>query len=428
MNARRGQSISQKLMHLDRRSRGQTTIEFLLLLSVVILLILAAITTVSDITKVQQNATQAVRTGVENASLALLQQFAEQRVGLQLTNVTQVSSDLVRLEVVKNDPYFSNQPAIMQVVAWNDYSGVMYVPELRIIITGPGNKELLASPSSEFNVTVTLARTITVSFVPAAIGNYNISVLAYGEDGTLFKQKKVPFTVIGGGVGGSSFEVEKKIVVNRSEPGKPSHYLEILQLPNASVRSASLEFLDLHKYAERNISFHVYDRVFKWSETLQSSSGNPAIGVTSYRESNSPYVMDIPEDAIIRSATLVIENANVWLGWPNDGIPLTVSPGASATRQLIHTGPNMIHVEAAGGDGFGRKEVNGVARLFVQYYGPEEQPARADELFYSIRVNGQDVQLGTFMDLAPYLHAGENAINFTYINGTFTYRLRITTG
>jgi len=405
--------------------KGQTTIEFLLLLSVVILLILAAITTVSDITKVQQNATQAVRSGVENASLALLQQFAEQRVGLQLTNVTQVTADLVRLEVVKNDPYFSNQPAILQVVAWNDYSGVMYVPEVHIRITGPDGKDILASPDSEFNVTVTLARTITVSFVPTAIGNYNITVQAYGEDGTVLKQKKVPFVVIGGGVGGAEFSVEKKIVVNRTEPGKPSHYLEVLQLPNATVRSASLEFLDMHKYVERNVSFHVYDRVFKWSEV----SGVGVWGaLTSYDSTNSPYDAYIPEDAVIRSATLVIENANVWIGWPADGVPLTVSPGADITRLLIHPGSNIINVEAAGAGGFGRKDVSGVARLFVQYYGPDEQPARADEMFYGIKVNGQDAPLGTFMDLAPYLHAGENRINFTYINGTFTYRLHITTG
>ncbi|MFA6035664.1 MAG: class III signal peptide-containing protein [Candidatus Micrarchaeia archaeon] len=408
--------------------RGQTTIEFLLLLSVVILLVLAAITTVSDVTKVQQNATQAVRTGVENASLALLQQFAEQRVGLQLTNVSQVSADLARLEVVKNDPYFSNQPAILQVVAWNDYSGVMYVPELRMEITGPGNADVLASPSSEFNVTVTLARTITVSFVPTAIGNYNITVMAYGEDGSLLKQKKVPFTVIGGGVGGAEFSVEKKIVVNRTTPGKPSHYLEVLQLPNATVRSASLEFLDMHRYADRNISFHIYDRVFKWSETLQSASGNPAVSVTSYRMTNSPYQAVIPEDAIIKHATLVIENSNVWVGWPDQGSPLTASPGESATMQLIHSGPNMITVEAAGADGYGRHEVNGAARPFVEYDGPEERQARADEMFYGIKVNGQDAPLGTFMDLAPYLHAGYNQINFTYINGTFTYRLHITTG
>jgi uncharacterized protein (UPF0333 family) len=408
--------------------RGQTTIEFLLLLSVVILLILAAISTVSDVTKVQQNATQAVRTGVENASLALLQQFAEQRVGLQLTNVTQVGADLVRLEVVKNDPYFSNQPAVLQVVAWNDYSGVMYVPQIRMKITGPGGEDVLASPDSEFNVTVTLARTITISFVPTAIGNYNITVTTYGDDGTLLKTKKVPFTVIGGGVGGAEFSVEKKIVVNRSEPGKPSHYLEVLQLPNATVRSASLEFLDLHRYADRNISFEVYDRVFKWSETLQSASGNPAVGVTAYRETNSPYMAVIPEDAVIKHAILVIESANVWMGWPEDGAPFTSTLGEPATMSLIHTGPNLITVEAAGADGFGRKEVNGDARLFVEYDGAEEKQARADEVFYGIRVNGQEVPLGTFMDISPYLHAGGNTINFTYINGTFTYRLHITTG
>ncbi len=412
--------------------RGQTTIEFLLLLSVVILLILAAITTVSDITKVQQNATQAVRSGVENASLALLQQFAEQRVGLQLTNVTQVTADLVRLEVVKNDPYFSNQPAVMQVVAWNDYSGVMYVSEIRMVITGPDGKEVLSSPSSEFNVTVTLARTITMSFVPTAIGNYNITAQAFGEDGTLLKQKKVPFTVIGGGVGGADFSVEKKIVVNRTEQGNPSHYLEVLQLPNATVRSASLEFLDLHKYTERNVSFNVYDYVFKKSIVYTYGvSSTPTMAA--FHDTNSPYDAVIPEDSIIRSAALVIENANVWVGWPDQGIPLTQSPTNEQTMQLIHPGVNVINVEAnpsAGGctSGTCERDTLGNARLFVQYYSPEERQARADEMFYGIKVNGQDVPLGTFMDLAPYLHAGGNTINFTYINGTFTYRLHITTG
>jgi hypothetical protein len=404
--------------------RAQTTIEFLLLLSVVVLLILAAITTVNDLTKTQQNATQQVRSGVENASLSLLQQFAEQRVGLQLTNVTEIKSNLVRLEVVKNDPYFSNQPAVLQAVAWNDYSGVMYVPEIRIRIDGPDGTQVLASPTSEFNVTVTLARAITVSFVPTAIGNYNVTLSSFDESGALQKQTKVPFTVIGGGVGGASFDIEKHIVVNRSGT-IPSHYVEILQLPNSTVRSASLEMLDMRQYVDRNISFYVYDDVFKW---VTGPADSPTS--TSYKVTNSPYIAQIPDDAVITDALLQLDSANLWMGWPSDENPYTSStvPAGAALLRLLHPGENMMLLRADGAGGQTNRDVEGYARLFVEYYGPGERQAPASSMFHSIRVNGQSVPLGTIMDISPYLHAGENYLNFTYVNGTFTYRLRVTTG
>ncbi|VVC04122.1 Uncharacterised protein [Candidatus Burarchaeum australiense] len=406
---------------LESARKGQTTIEFLLLLSVVVLLILAAITTVTDISKVQQNATQAVRSGVENASLSLLQQFAEQRVGLQLTNVSEVDASLVRLEVAKSDPYFANQPAVMQVMVWNDYSGVMLVPQLRATITGPDGNEITSSPGSEFNVTVTLVRSITVTFVPHQIGNYNVTVTAIDADGQKLKEKKVPFAVVGGGVGGADVVVERKIV----EPMN-THFVETIQLPNATIRSATLELADTHEYVFRNVSFYAYDWVFKHSVFIEGS----ATGVTSFHDTNSPLIAVVPDDAIIYDADLDISSATVWIS----GRTLIAPPATrNETRSLVHTGANVINVQAqspTGGCGSNscNQEVLGTALLQVSYYGPDSNTAKPEKVMNALKVNGLVVPLATSMDISPYLQPGMNTLNFTYIDGTFTYKLHVVTG
>jgi len=403
--------------------RGQTTIEFMLLLSVVVLLILAAVTTVNDITKVQQNATEAVRSGVENASLALLQQFSEQRVGLQLTNITEVDPNLVRLEVSKSDTYFANQPSVIQVVLWNDYAGVMQVPEVRAMIEGPQGEEVAVSPSSEFNVTVTLARSITTTFIPPQVGEYNITVTAYNDQGQILRQKKVAFSVVGGGVGGATFALERRIVAPRN-----SHFVEELQLPNATIRSATLELYDMHTYVYSNVTGYAYDWVFKKSITITGTS--TAAALTSFHDTNSPLEVYVPEEAFITSAELDIANARVWLG----GEELITTPTETELMRIVHPGVNVLNVQTSATTGgcTGGTSCNleslGEATLRISYYAPDTHTATADQTMYSIKANDQNITLGTAMDLSPYLGPGANTINFTYLNGTFTYRLRVVTG
>jgi len=409
--------------------KGQTTIEFLLLLSVVVLLILAAITTVNDLTKVQQNATQAVRSGVENASLALLQQFAEQRVGLQLTNITVVDPNLARLEVSKSDVYFANQPSVIQVVVWNDYAGVMQVPEIRAKIEGPDGKEILSSPGSEFNVTITLARSITVTFIPAKVGNYNITVTSFNDAGQRLKQKKVPFTVVGGGVGGAEFVIEREIIAPRN-----SHFVETLQLPNASVRSATLEFVDMHTYIYRNMTAYAYDWIFKKS-VLVGPSNSYAVGLAAFHDTNSPLDVVIPHDAILKDAQLVVYNGVVWLGSGYNDAPYAEGslPTSAKLLDTLHAGSNLLNVQVesptSGCSSLScNHDVLAEARLYIEYYSPDSLSATAEQMMFNIKVNNQPVEPATGMDLSPYLGPGHNTINFTYINGTFTYRLRVVTG
>lgn len=411
--------------------KGQTTIEFLLLLSVVVLLILAAITTVNDITKMQQNTTQAVRSGVENASLSLLQQFAEQRVGLQLTNVTEVDPSYVRLEVAKSDPYFSNQPSIIQVMAWNDYAGVMLIPEIRASITGPDGKEMVSSPGSEINLTITLVRSVTVTFLPPQIGNYNVTVTAIGAEGQVLKQKKVAFTVVGGGVGGSEFTLERHVVAARNATARSAHFVDTVLLPNASVRSATLELYDTHAYEQRNLSAYAYDAVFKWASIQGVGSTTAAGAAAAYKYSNSPLDVVLPQDAVISDAELVIGGANVWL----DGELFTVTVDKTKLLPLLRPGSNLLNVQATDQIGtcgsLSCSTINtvGEARLRVSYYAPSAFTAAPEDIMFGIKINGKDVPMvATAMDISPYLGPGLNTINFTYVNGTFTYRLRVVTG
>ena len=170
--------------------------------------------------------------------------------------------------------------------------------------------------------------------------------------------------------------------------------------------------------------------ILRWAKIRGVGSTSAAGAAAAYKDSNSPLDVLIPQDAVIYDASLIVGSAYVWL----NGEEFTTTVDKTKLLHLLRPGSNLLNVQAYPYSGscssFSCATIDtmGEARLKVSYYAPVSFTSAPEDIMFSIRVNDKDVPLATAMDFSPYLRPGMNTINFTYVNGTFTYRLRVVTG
>ena len=423
--------------------RAQTSIEFLLILSAVVLIVLAGVMSLSEITKMQQSAYSTVQGGVENASAGLLSYLSNETFGTGFSPIPggfgeYTNASLVSLEIVKSEPYFLYQPSIIQLTAWNNYPAPMKVPRLLIWIVNSSGGEIPLSTSEEDNVTIILSHTLTSTFVPSNSGVYNVTAVAQDDNGSVLVNPvtnesviiKTNFSVLdarppSAGVM-KTFNIEKEVVGE-----KDSTYSEVFSLPqDAAIYSAVLEITDSHLYENRSAGAHAsyhYSRISMCSCNPDLTSC-PDKGTISSSLFSQDGVVEIPEKSFITSASVSQNEAEGSMSVYVNGVS-TLDP-----RSIVKPGENTIsvHIEPQNfpcphtpGDNYGSSLAGGDATLVITYYAPSSATADPSQVIGNFMVNSVDPDISTsaVMDISRYMRAGENTLQFFNMQGTFTYKL-----
>ena len=296
--------------------RGQASIEFLLILSAVVLVVLAGVMSLSEITKMQQSAYSAAQAGVENASTGLLSYLSNETFGTGFRPISggfgeYANASLVSLEMRKNEPYFLYQPSIIQLTAWNNYPAPMKVPKLLISVVNSSGGEVPLSASEESNVTIILSHTLTSTFVPYSAGVYNVTAVAQDENGSALINPVTGervvvmsnFTVLDARAPTSgfvrTFNIEREVVAERD-----STYVETFFLPaDAVIYSAVLEMTESRLYEDRSAGAQASYHYSQISQCYCTGSGCSDIGILSSTFLSQTGAVEIPSNSFILSAT-----------------------------------------------------------------------------------------------------------------------------
>jgi hypothetical protein len=423
--------------------RAQTSIEFLLILSAVVLIVLAGVMSLSEITKMQQSAYSTVQGGVENASAGLLSYLSNETFGTGFSPIPggfgeYTNASLVSLEIVKSEPYFLYQPSIIQLTAWNNYPAPMKVPRLLIWIVNSSGGEIPLSTSEEDNVTIILSHTLTSTFVPSNSGVYNVTAVAQDDNGSVLVNPvtnesviiKTNFSVLdarppSAGVM-KTFNIEKEVVGE-----KDSTYSEVFSLPqDAAIYSAVLEIIDSHLYKEdragAQASYH-YSRISECYCPQGTSCSD--LGVVSSSFYSQQGVIEIPEKSFITSMDISQNPVEGDMSVFVNGIANPVS------MDVVKPGLNTISISIAPAhngcpspppsSSYASDIATGDATLAITYYAPSTATADPSQVIGNFMVNGVDPDISTsaVMDISRYMRAGENTLQFSNMQGTFTYKL-----
>ncbi|NYZ78967.1 hypothetical protein H0N99_02365 [Candidatus Micrarchaeota archaeon] len=427
--------------------RAQTSIEFLLILSAVVLVVLAGVMSLSEIMKMQQGAYSAAQSGVGNASSSLLTYLSNETFGTGFYPVSggfgnYTDASLVSLELTKNEPYLVNQPAVIQLTAWNNYADPMKVPRLLIWIVNSSGNQTPLSPSEEDNVTIIASHTLTATFIPQNAGVYNVSAVAQDDNGnTLINPNtsqpvlfQTNFTVLAISPPSSgivkTFNIDKDVVAK-----KDTVYSEIFSLPqDAVIYFAVLEITDPHKYEDKTsgaqASYH-YSQIDYWDCSSQGG-GNGGFcnsnGVYSSNLFSQQGTVEIPSNSFVIDASYVTKNvigiASVFV----NGMSPPIGPSS-----IVH-GVNTIALSIAPSyspapqnplTNYASHIASGDVLLTIKYYAPAAETADVGEVT-GIMVNGNSVSAGTVTDISQYMKGGDNTLSFGLIEGTFHYKLVVT--
>ncbi|MEM3555295.1 MAG: hypothetical protein QXF56_01045 [Candidatus Micrarchaeia archaeon] len=425
--------------------RGQTSIEFLLILSAVVLVILAGVMSLSEIMKMQRGAYSAIQGGVENASTGLIYYLSNETFGTGFLPISGgfgnfTNASLVSLQITKNEPYFINQPSIIKLTAWNNYPAPMVVPKILIRIVNSSGAEIPVSPSDEENVTIILSKTITSAFIPTSPGVYNVTAVAQDENGSVLINPlteqpvvvKTNFTVLDSKPPASgfvkTFNIEKEVVQPLGES-----YIEYFQLPeNAVVYSAVLEITDAHKYENKTAgaqaSYH-YSKI-SVCECAPDGTGCHDEGVFSSDFFSQGGVVEIPENSFITDANTIRNEITgemtVFInGISNQPVFELVKPGLNTISISI----NPVQTDTCGpthSKHYISTLADGTAVLTIWYYSPSPKTISPGELM-SIQINAGSIHSPYAVeDVSGYVKGGENAIQFYNIQGTFKFKLVVT--
>jgi hypothetical protein len=421
--------------------RAQTSIEFLLILSAVVLVVLAGVMSLSEIMKMQQGAYSTAKGGVENASSSLLNYLSNETFGTGFYPVSggfgeYTNASLVSLEITKSEPYYVNQPAVIQLTAWNNYPAPMKVPKFIIWIVNSSGNETPLSNSEEDNVTVILSHTLTSTFVPYAAGVYNVTTVAQDESGnTLINPNtsepvmvRSNFTVLDARPPSSgvmkTFNIEKKVVAQ-----KGTDYTETFSLPDdAVVYSAVLEVTDSHLYEDRGATAQAS---YQYSQIINCDAG--IISSDFYSQAGT---VEISEDSFITDASYQTNKRSggtvtVYLnGQVNPSATDVVKPGVNTISISIQ--PSVTSCPPnPGGLIYGSNVAAGDSTLNIQYYSPASGTSKPADTIGSIAIKienstVQNLQAYSIIDISSYLQGGYNEIWFQNIQGSFTYKLVVT--
>jgi len=421
--------------------RAQTSIEFLLILSAVVLIVLAGVMSLSEITKMQQSAYSTVQGGVENASAGLLSYLSNETFGTGFSPIPggfgeYTNASLVSLEIVKSEPYFLYQPSIIQLTAWNNYPAPMKVPRLLIWIVNSSGGEIPLSTSEEDNVTIILSHTLTSTFVPSNSGVYNVTAVAQDDNGSVLINPvtnesviiKTNFSVLdarppSAGVM-KTFNIEKEVVGE-----KDSTYSEVFSLPqDAAIYSAVLEITDSHLYKEDRAGAQASYHYSQISQCYCPESCSP-MGVISSSFFSQQGSVEIPEKSFITTADVarneVTGHMTVYInGAPDPSPPTVVKPGTNTIS--ISMTPSTERCRSGGSTtSYTSNTAAGDATLAITYYAPSTATADPSQVIGNFMVNSVDPDISTsaVMDISRYMRAGENTLQFSNMQGTFTYKL-----
>lgn len=426
--------------------RGQTSIEFLLILSAVILIVLAGVLSLSEIMRMQQGTYSAVRGGVENASAGLLSYLSNETFGTALYPISggfgnYTNASLVSIQITKNEPYFINQPSIIKLTAWNSYPAPMVVPKLLIKIVNSSGGEIPLSPSEEENVTVILTRTITATFIPTSAGVYNVTAVAQDEEGNVLINPlteqpvivKTNFTVLDSRPPTSgyvkTFNIERKVVVPPN-----NDYEESFVLPdNAVVYSAVLEITDSRKYENKSAGAQASYHYSQISECEWTGSGYKPKGMFSSNFFSQQGQVELPEDSFVYDASytenILAGSAQVFVnGFSNPSAVDVVKPGINTISIYIQPQISDCPPMNSGEVSYSSELAAGEATLHIEYSAPSSQTVSPGELM-SIQVNNGPLHSPYAVeDISGYIRGGSNTIQFRSIKGVFSYKLVVTYG
>jgi hypothetical protein len=432
--------------------RAQTSIEFLLILSAVVLVVLAGVMSLSEITKMQQGAYSTAKGGVENASSSLLTYLSNQTFGTGFSPISgglgnYTNASLVLLELTKSEPYFVNQPAVIQLTAWDNYPNPMNVPRLLMwMVNSSGNDTTLSNPEED-NVTIIVSHTLTATFVPSSPGVYNVSAVAQDESGnTMINPNtgepvlvKTNFTVLSiqapsnGAV--KTFNMDNDVVAENG-----STHTETFSLPSdAVIYSAVLEITDSHTYEDRGATAQASYEFSQTISCLWSGQNIVASGIYSSSFFNQPGTVEIPQSSFITSASYQTnkysgDTVTVYLnGEANPSAIDVVKPGMNTLSISIKPSHSDCQIpngyEAA--TTYGSNVAAGDSILNVKYYSPSSSTSNPSDTIGSITVKTENStttapQVTSVIDISNYLRGGYNELWFQKIEGSFHYKLVVT--
>jgi len=421
--------------------RGQTSIEFLLILSAVILVVLAGVMSLSEIMRMQRGAYSAIQGGVENASTGLIYYLSNETFGTAFYPIyggfgNFTNASLVSLQIIKNEPYFINQPSIIKLTAWNNYPAPMIVPRLVIWVVNSSGSEIPVSPSEEENVTILLSHTITATFIPTSPGVYNVTAVAQDENGSVLINPlteqpvivKTNFTVLDAKPPTSgfvkTFNIEKEVVYPLGDT-----YIEYFQLPdNAVVYSAILEITDTYKYENKTAGAQAS---YHYSQISTRSCNPDGTGCKDSTLSSNFFsqqgVVEIPERSFITNAEITKNEVEGTMTVFINGVA-NPSP-----MDVVHPGMNTISISIQPASypytpnrNYAANLAVGDATLKIEYYAPASKAVQPGDII-SIQVNAGTIHSPyAVQDISGYIKGGENAISFYNIQGTFKYKLVVT--
>jgi len=421
--------------------RAQTSIEFLLILSAVVLVVLAGVMSLSEIMKVQQGAYSATQGGVQNASTGLLSYLSNETFGTGFYPVSGSSGEyanasLVSLEVKKSEPYFLYQPSLIQLTAWNNYPNPMKVPHLLIRVVNSSGNETSLSISDEYNVTVVISHTLTATFVPSSAGLYNVTVMAQDDNGTVLINPvtnesvavRTNFTVLDARAPTSgfvrTFNIDKKVVAERN-----TDFIEAFSLPeDAVIYSAVLEITDAHLYEDKFASAQASYAYSQISQCVWSGQGVTGQGILSSNFFSQQGTVELPQDSFVTGAsynkTLLSGSMEIYLNGVKDSNPMDViKPGMNSISITMHPDSRPCPPQFGGVVSYGADVAAGDAVLSVQYYSSASKTSNSSDTISSILVNSDRLSATSVMDISKYLKRGMNYITFSLVQGSFNYRL-----
>ena len=424
--------------------RAQTSIEFLLILSAVVLVVLAGVMSLSEIMKMQQSAYSAVQGGVENASAGLLTYLSNETFGTGFYPISggfgeYTNASLVALEVTKNEPYFINQPSIIKLTAWNNYPAPMKVPKLALLVLDPSGNETALSPSEEENVTIILSHTLTATFIPSTAGVYNITAVAQDENGSVLINPvsndsvviRTNFTVLDSRPPSSgvikTFNIEDEVAVERN-----TAYVKMFLLPqDAVIYSAVLEITEPHLYENGSSGAQASYHYSKISLCGCNPDGTNCVdkGTVSSNFFSQQGVVEIPEKSFITDAVIsrneVEGEMQVFVNGVSTSTPMeVVRPGTNTIS--IYVEKESYPCPSTPNENYGADLAIGEATFVVNYYYPSTRTAMPSDLM-SIEVNDGPLHSPYAVeDISGYVRAGGNTVQFFNLQGSFKYKLVVT--
>ncbi len=419
--------------------RAQTSIEFLLILSAVVLVVLAGVMSLSEIMKMQQGAYSAAQSGVGNASNSMLNYLSNESFATGFYPVSggfgnYTDASLLSLELIKNEPYFLNQPAVIQLNAWNNYPDPMKVPKLVIWIVNSSGNNIPLSPSEEDNVTVIASRTLTATFIPASPGVYNVSAVAQDDNGnTLINPDtnqsvlvRTNFTVLDARPPSNgimkTFNIEKDVVAPRG-----LDYEEIFSLPDdAVIYSAVLEIEDAHRYEDKTAGAQASYYLQQSYECINPAPDVFVLQVKSSTFSSQQGTVEIPPNSIITNANYlrnsIAGSMDVYVnGAKNPPVSIDmVKPGMNTISISM---PYTVSCEGSPANSQGYYLSGGDATLTINYYAPSANSEPVGDIL-STQLNDQSSHSAFAVeDVSAYLRHGTNSLLFRNVQGNFHYKL-----